>query len=94
VSEIADDARPRLARKARLRFDRRRGQHMLLYPERGMALSASAAAIAELCTGELTVREIAARLAAANSGASPQQIASDVRGFLSALAERALVEWS
>jgi hypothetical protein len=36
---------PRLAPRARLRFDRHAGQWLLLYPERGLALNASAAAI-------------------------------------------------
>ena len=40
-------------RKARLRFDDRvSGKHMLLYPERGLELSDSAARIVALCGGE------------------------------------------
>ena len=39
------DARPRLAGKARLRFDRRSARHLLLYPERGLVLSPTAAEI-------------------------------------------------
>ena len=35
---IATDARPRLAAKARLRFDRKTSRYLLLYPERGLEL--------------------------------------------------------
>src|SRR5207302_10969318 len=35
---IPPDAKPALAPKARLRFDRTSGGYMLLYPERGLAL--------------------------------------------------------
>ena len=36
---------PKLAKKARLRFDRHSGKLMLIYPERGLALNESAAKI-------------------------------------------------
>jgi len=55
---ISMDVRLRLADKARLKKDPRTGRMMLLYPERGLELSQTAAAIAELCTGARTVREI------------------------------------
>jgi coenzyme PQQ biosynthesis protein PqqD len=86
-------ARPQLASKVRLRFDRARGQHMLLYPERGMALNPSAAAIAELCNGQLRVDEIVERLHAANSGADRAALQRDVEAFLSALQARALLRF-
>ena len=61
---IAPTSRPRLAPKARIRFDRRGQQYMLLYPEKGLALNATAAAIVTLCTGEHTVEAIVEQLAA------------------------------
>ncbi|WP_394835134.1 pyrroloquinoline quinone biosynthesis peptide chaperone PqqD [Pendulispora rubella] len=83
---------PKLAKKARLRFDRHQGQHMLLYPERGLLLSASAAAIAERCDGTRTVSEIVQQLAAATEGASAERIERDVVEFLEDLAARGLLE--
>jgi coenzyme PQQ biosynthesis protein PqqD len=91
---IPDTARPQLASRVRLRFDRARGRHMLLYPERGMALNASAAAIAELCSGELSVAEIVERLHGASGGATRDEVERDVRAFLSALQERALLRFT
>jgi coenzyme PQQ biosynthesis protein PqqD len=88
---IARDARPRLASKARLRFDRHEDQHMLVYPEKGMALNAAAAAVAELCTGEHSVAEIIERLAARHPSAPRERIEHDVLAFLEQLAQRGLL---
>jgi coenzyme PQQ biosynthesis protein PqqD len=89
---IPAEARPRLARMARLRFDRHAQRHMLLYPERGLALNASAAAIAQLCTGELSLTEIVDRLHAANRDATRDEIESGVQLFLNQMRERMLIE--
>jgi len=83
-------ARPRLASKVRLRFDRHSQQHMLVYPDRGMLLNPSAASILELCTGENSLQTIVERLAAA-SGGTASQVEADVQSFLGALLERALI---
>jgi coenzyme PQQ biosynthesis protein PqqD len=88
---IAANARPLLAAKVRLRFDRHSGRHMLLYPERGMELNESAARIAGLCTGDSTLSEIVARLHGESPGATREQIEADVQAFLQALLERALL---
>ena len=40
---LSADSRPQLARKARLRTDRLTGETLLLYPEHGLVLNASAA---------------------------------------------------
>ncbi len=74
--------RPVLARKAKLRVDRLSGQTLLLYPESGLALNESAAAIVRSCDGR-QVSEIAAALGAP---------LADVLGFLEALFERGLVK--
>jgi len=83
--------RPRLASKARLRFDRKSGRHMLLYPERGLVLNATATDIVRLCTGEHTVDEIIDRLTAQYGSAPREAIESQVRDFLRAMADRGLV---
>jgi pyrroloquinoline quinone biosynthesis protein D len=74
-------SRPRLASKARLRYDRIAKADMLLYPEHGLVLNASASAIVRACDGR-TVGEIAAALGAP---------VGDVLELLAALAERGLV---
>lgn len=89
---IPEHAKPKLARKVRLRFDRHSGAHWLLYPERGLQLSASAASIAALCTGDKTLQQIIDALHAGTAGASRDQIAQDVQQFLGALRDRSLLE--
>ena len=89
---IDTDARPRLARKARLRFDARSGKHVLLYPERGLELSDTAAEIAQLCTGEATVAAIVDGLCARHAAEPRARIEGEVLAFLRALADRGLLE--
>ena len=88
---ITTASRPRLAPKARLRVDPRSGKHMLLYPERGLELTESAARIAKLCTGALTVAAIIERLAAEHADADHQRIEDEVLAFLGSLEERGLL---
>ncbi len=83
--------RPRLADKARLRLDRKSGRYMLLYPERGLELSGTAADILQLCTGEHTVEVIVERLAAKYEGQSRDVIELEVGAFLGSMLDRALV---
>jgi hypothetical protein len=64
---------------------------MLLYPERGLELSESAAGIAKLCKGELTVTAIVQRLAAAHADADHRRIEGEVLTFLRSLDERGLL---
>ena len=88
---IADGARPRITSRARVRFDRRSGRHVLLYPERGLVLSATAAEIVEHCRGEETVVQIAVALAE-RYDAPRETIDAEVRRFLEALFARGLLE--
>ena len=89
---IGPDTRVRLAGKARLRFDERSGKHMLLYPERGLELSDTAARVAALCSsGDRTVGAIVDELAAAAAGEPRARIESDVMEFLHALEDRGLL---
>ena len=78
---VSADSRPQLARKARLRTDQISGEILLLYPEHGLVLNPSAAAILRLCDGR-SVRDIAAELAAP---------LDDVLEFLTTLSDRGLV---
>jgi pyrroloquinoline quinone biosynthesis protein E len=64
---------------------------VLLSPERGLRLSATAAGIVELCDGTRDVGEIIEVLAARH-GAPRDRVTHDVRGFLADLRRRALLE--
>ncbi|MEO6307838.1 MAG: pyrroloquinoline quinone biosynthesis peptide chaperone PqqD [Nitrospiraceae bacterium] len=91
-SLTGDIGRPQLSPKVRLRFDRRTGRYLLLYPETGLELSRTATEIARLCTGEWTVDEIAQYLAHIHSEVSLVEITRDVHGFLKTLAGRSLIQ--
>jgi len=81
ATALSAGSRPQLARKARLRTDRLTGETLLLYPEHGLVLSPSAAAILRLCDGR-SIDAIARELGAP---------VSDVLEFLTALGDRGLV---
>ena len=87
-----DIARPQLSPKVRLRFDRRTGRYLLLYPETGLELSRTATEIARSCTGKWTVDEIAQHMAQIHTEVYPGEITRDVRDFLKTLAGRGLLQ--
>jgi len=90
---IGAGSRVRLAPKARLQRDRVSGKPFLLYPERGLELSDSAARIVALCAEggtPRTVADIADELAAA-TGEPRERIESEVLTFLRALDDRGLL---
>ncbi len=81
----------RLAPKARLRFDRHAQKYMILYPERGLVLSPSAADIVTLCVEAKRVSAIVDSLVDKYGGAEREVIARDVVEVLQGLADRGLV---
>jgi coenzyme PQQ biosynthesis protein PqqD len=81
-----------LSSKAKLRLDKKTGQQVLLYPEKGLALNATGAAILALCTGEHTLQQIVEKLQESYANATPAALERDVRAFLSTLAERGLLD--
>ena len=85
-------ARPRLASKAKLRLDKKTGKQVLLYPEKGLLLNPTGAAILALCDGERTLRQIVEGLQASYAQAPLEALERDVQAFLSGLAERGLLE--
>jgi coenzyme PQQ biosynthesis protein PqqD len=90
---IARESRVRLAPKARLQRDRVSGKPFLLYPERGLELSDSAARIVALCAESRTPRTVADivdELTAA-TGEPRERIESEVLTFLRALDDRGLL---
>lgn len=80
--------RPILARRARLRFDSLSGGHVLLAPERGFRLNESAAAILQLCDGQLSLLQIAQQLA---PPAHEQQVLTDILALVEHLQKRGLL---
>jgi coenzyme PQQ biosynthesis protein PqqD len=87
-----DIAKPRFSAKVRLRFDRRTGRYLLLYPETGLELNRSATEVAHRCTGEWTVNEMVTDLAHKYPEMSPVNILRDVLIFLRSLADRGLIQ--
>jgi coenzyme PQQ biosynthesis protein PqqD len=88
---IVPTSRPQLAPKVRVRFDRRGQQYMLLYPEKGLALNPTAAAIVSLCTGEHTVEAIVEQLAAKCETEPRDRLEKDILAFLQSMADRGLL---
>ena len=64
---------------------------MLLYPERGLVLNATAADVAQLCTGEHTVETIVEKLAQTYTTQTREALEQEIVSFLGRLAERGLV---
>ena len=85
-------ARPRLTPKVRLRFDRKTGRYLLLYPETGLDLNGTATDIARLCTGAYTVDEIVWHMVRLHGAVPYAEIERHVNTFLTALAGRALLQ--
>ncbi len=83
---------PKLAAKARLQFDRHAGQHMIVYPERGLELNETAAAIAKKCDGTRSIASIAEELAHEHEDAPRDRIVRDVIAFITGLHDRGLLE--
>lgn len=92
ISMTSATARPRLSPKVRLRFDRRTGRYLLLYPERGLELNTTGTEIVRRCTGEWTIDDIAQHLARIYLDVPPNDITRAVHDFLQTLAHRGLLQ--
>jgi coenzyme PQQ biosynthesis protein PqqD len=88
---ISGASRVKLRKKVRLRWDTRAQKYLLLYPERGLLLDATSAAIVKLCDGTRTVDAVAGELAARFRG-DAERIRREVIEFLQKLDDRTLVE--
>src|SRR5262249_58712456 len=64
---------------------------MLLYPERGLVLNATAADVVKLCTGEHTVAAIVERLAEKYAPQPAEAVEREVLAFLHAMVDRGLI---
>jgi coenzyme PQQ biosynthesis protein PqqD len=94
VNAITADSRPRLAAKARLRWDRQTSRYLLLYPERGLLLNPTAADVVQLCTGEHTVGAIVDCLAVKYAPQPRETVKREILAFLGQMAERGLIRSS
>lgn len=84
--------RPRLAAKARLRWDKIAQQHMLMFPEAALKLNATAAEVLKLCDGERTVAQIIDALLEKFSTADRRVIEDNVKQLLTRIRTRGLLE--
>lgn len=83
--------KPKLASKAKLRLDPKTGKYILLYPEKGLLLNPTGAAILKLCNGERSLELIIATLAAEfQSDASV--LGPEVLTFVQGLLDRGLLQ--
>ncbi len=89
---LAATSRPKLSAKARLVWDRVEKRHILLYPERGLALNAVAVAVVRELGAGLSVGEISSAIAVQFPGATHDEVERDVLAFLDELEARALLE--
>jgi coenzyme PQQ biosynthesis protein PqqD len=83
--------RPRLAAKTKLRLDPKTGKHILLYPEKGLLLNPTGAAILTLCTGEQTLSAIVTTLAA-QFQTEAARLEPEVLSFVQGLLDRGLLQ--
>ena len=85
------ERKPKLAAKTKLRLDPKTGKYVLLYPEKGLLLNATGAAILKRCTGELALSAIVAELALEFPGESAA-LEAEVLAFVQSLLDRGLVQ--
>jgi pyrroloquinoline quinone biosynthesis protein D len=90
----ADDSawRPRLASRARLKFDPIAKQEMLLFPEAALALNETGAAIVRLCDGARSIDGIVDQLSKKYSDADRDALMREVIYFLDTIRTRGLLQ--
>jgi pyrroloquinoline quinone biosynthesis protein D len=88
-----DDAwRPRLAARARLKFDPIAQQEMILFPEAALALNETGAAIVRLCDGAHSTNEIVEQLSKKFNHAGRDALMREVIDFLGTIRARGLLQ--
>lgn len=101
MEHLLADCVPKLASKARLKYDKVRDQHLLLLPEKVVALNESAAVVLNYCDGHRNVRMIAEHIMASmlanvregNEQAKPDlpSIEADISAFVQDMADQGWV---
>ena len=88
-----DDAwKPRLAARARLKFDPIANNEMLLFPEAALALNETGAAILRLCDGARSINEIVDQLSKKYDNAGRDALLREVVDFLATIRARGLIQ--
>jgi coenzyme PQQ biosynthesis protein PqqD len=87
------DSKPKLAPKAKLRLDPKTSKYILLYPEKGLLLNPTGAAILKLCDGEHALSAILAALAV-EFQSDPAVLRGEVLTFVQGLLDRGLLQAS
>jgi pyrroloquinoline quinone biosynthesis protein D len=88
-----DDAwRPRLAARARLKFDPIAKQQLILFPEAALALNETGAAIVRLCDGSRSINEIVDLLSKNYDTAERDALMREVMDFLDTIRARGLLQ--
>jgi pyrroloquinoline quinone biosynthesis protein D len=88
-----DDAwKPRLAARARLKFDPIANNEMLLFPEAALALNETGAAILRLCDGARSINEIVDQLSKNYGNAGRDALMREVVDFLGTIRARGLLQ--
>jgi pyrroloquinoline quinone biosynthesis protein D len=88
MSVFSETAKPRLAAKARLKWDEVRQKPLLLSPERVLVLNPTAHQVVALCDGRRTIGEI---LVSLREKFESDAVDGDVRDLLARLAEKGLL---
>lgn len=91
LTQISDDAQPRLASGVRLQIDRATGKGVLLFPEGILELNETSQDILSRCDGR-TLSDLVAALAQ-EYDVDPATVASDVRETLADLQRRKVIEF-
>ena len=89
MNPIAENARPRLASKARLKWDEARKKHLLLFPEGLLVLNPTARDVVALCDGTITFAEMVKKL---GEQYKTETVRADIEELLSRLADKGLVK--
>ena len=89
MTPLANDTRPCLADKTRLKWDAVRQKHLLLFPEGLLILNQTAHDVLVLCDGQRDVAEIVKILSEQYHNNAVEE---DVKAILQRLAEKNLVK--
>jgi pyrroloquinoline quinone biosynthesis protein D len=84
--------RPRLAARARLKFDSIANQQMLLFPEATLILNETGAAIVRMCDGTRSVEQIVDGLTDQFRGVDRDTLRREVDTFRASIRARGLLQ--
>ncbi|MGC2274742.1 MAG: pyrroloquinoline quinone biosynthesis peptide chaperone PqqD [Candidatus Binatus sp.] len=87
-----DGWRPRLAARARLKFDPVAKQELILFPEAALALNETGAAIVRLCDGARSINEIVDLLSKNYGNTERKALRREVTDFLDTIRARGLLQ--